>query len=38
MADQPAGDGDEPPLQGGDHGLAAADAVPVKIAADVGCI
>ena len=27
VADQPAGDGDQPPAQGGDHGLAAADAV-----------
>ena len=28
VAGQPAGDGDEPPAQGGDHGLAAAHAVP----------
>ena len=32
MADQPAGDGDEPAAQGGDHGLAAADAVAAGIA------
>ena len=30
VADQPAGDGDQPPAQGGDHGLAAVHAVPVN--------
>ena len=30
VADQPARDGDQPPPQGGDHGFAAADAVPVN--------
>ena len=30
VADQPARDGDQPPPQGGDHGLAAAHAVPVN--------
>ena len=30
VADQPAGDGDQPPSQGRDHGLAAAHAVPVQ--------
>jgi len=30
VAGQPAGDGDQPPAQGGDHGLAAAHAVPVQ--------
>ncbi len=29
VAGQPAGDGDQPPPQGGDHGLAAAHPVPV---------
>ena len=28
VADQPAWDGDQPPAQGGDHGLAATHAVP----------
>src|SRR3954454_11430271 len=28
VAKQAGGDGDQPPLQGGDHGLAATDAVP----------
>jgi hypothetical protein len=30
VAGQPAGDSDQPPAQGGNHGLAAAHAVPVQ--------
>jgi hypothetical protein len=38
VADQPARDGDQPPPQGGDHGLAAAHPVPVHdvLAKDCG--
>src|SRR4249919_538537 len=36
VADQAGGDGEQPPPQGGDHGLAAADAVSDQLSVVVG--
>jgi hypothetical protein len=38
VADHPAGDGDQPPAQGGDHGLAAAEAACISSPTPAGTI